>query len=76
MTYYSHEFCKITGRVIDENMSVLDTQGRPITGLYAVGLDAGSFMGNVYSVTTVTAGFAICSGYMAGESIMEFFKNR
>ena len=57
------------GLDIDKNMSVLDGTGRVIPGLFAAGLDAGSFMGNVYSVTTVTAGFAICSGYMAGNSI-------
>lgn len=57
------------GLDIDQNMAVLDVQGNPVPGLYAAGLDAGSFMGNVYSVTTTTAGFAICSGYMAGQGV-------
>lgn len=57
------------GLDIDRNMAVLDAQGNPIPGLFAAGLDAGSFMGNVYSVTTTTAGFAICSGYMAGQGV-------
>lgn len=57
------------GLDIDQNMAVLDTQGNPVPGLFAAGLDAGSFMGNVYSVSTTTAGFAICSGYMAGQGV-------
>lgn len=64
------------GLDISEDMEVLDTNGMAIPGLYAVGLDAGSFMGNIYSVTTVTAGFAITSGYMAGESICEFLAEK
>lgn len=60
------------GLDIDGEMRVLDEQGKPIAGLYAAGLDAGSFMGNVYSVTTTTAGFAICSGYMAGEGVCAY----
>ncbi len=57
------------GLDIDQNMAVLDAQGCPIPGLFAAGLDAGSFMGNVYSVSTTTAGFAVCSGYMAGQGV-------
>ena len=57
------------GLDINENMAVLDAQGNPISGLFAAGLDAGSFMGNVYSVTTTTASFAVCSGYMAGQGV-------
>ncbi len=64
------------GLDIDENMAVLDEQGVPVPGLFAAGLDAGSFMGNVYSVTTTTASFAICSGYMAGNGMDAFLKSR
>lgn len=60
------------GLDIGANMEVLDASGKPIPGLYAAGLDAGSFMGNVYSVTTTTAGFSVCSGYMAGNAVAEY----
>jgi len=64
------------GLDINEDMSVLDEKGAPIGGLYAVGLDAGSFMGNVYTVSSVTAGFSICSGYMAGQSIDAYLSDK
>ncbi len=40
----------------DERCRVLDTQGRPIPGLYAAGNTAGSFYGNVYPPNVMGSG--------------------
>lgn len=59
------------GLFVNGNLEVMSENGA-IKGLYATGLDALSFMGPVYSISTVTAGFAIASGYIAGNSVAEY----
>jgi len=54
------------GIVTDENARVLDTEGRPIQGLYAVGNNAASVMGESYPGAGVTLGPAMTFGYVAG----------
>ena len=58
------------GMVTDENARVLDTAGRPIEGLYAVGNNAASAMGESYPGAGVTLGPAMTFGYVAGKHVM------
>ena len=59
-------FC---GLVTDERTQVLDAQGRPIKGLYAVGNDAASIMGGNYPGAGITLGPALTFGYVAGKQV-------
>ena len=43
-----------------------------IIGLYAAGLDALGWIGSSYFVDTTTLGWMVSSGYMAGESIVNY----
>lgn len=54
------------GLVTDENTRVLDSMGKPIKGLYAVGNDAASVMGGNYPGAGITLGPALTFGYVAG----------
>lgn len=49
----------------DEKARVLDGKGKPITGLYAVGNNAASAMGESYPGAGVTIGPALTFGYVA-----------
>jgi succinate dehydrogenase/fumarate reductase flavoprotein subunit len=53
----------------NENAQVLDADGRPIPGAYAVGNDAASIMGGNYPGGGITLGPAITFGYVAGRHI-------
>ena len=59
------------GLVTDENTQVLNAEGKPIKGLYAVGNDAASVMGGNYPGAGITLGPAITFGYVAA---MQFVK--
>jgi succinate dehydrogenase/fumarate reductase flavoprotein subunit len=48
------------------NSQVLDSQNRPIAGLYACGNDASSMMGGRYPSGGITLGPAMTFGYLAG----------
>jgi fumarate reductase flavoprotein subunit len=54
-------------------MEVLDKSGKPISGLYAAGIDTGGWVGDTYCVQTTgtTFAFAINSGRIAGENAVE-----
>lgn len=79
-------FCAILGQVhicdtiggikIDEKMQVIDTQDSPIPGLYAAGVTTGGWEGETYdyNLTGHLVGFAINSGRIAGESVVEYLK--
>lgn len=56
----------------DETLAVYHENGRVIPGLYAAGLDALGWIGTSYFVDTTTLGWMTASGYMAGESIVEY----
>jgi succinate dehydrogenase/fumarate reductase flavoprotein subunit len=59
------------GLVTDEYTQVLDAQGKPITGLYAVGNDAASIMGGNYPGAGITLGPALTFGYIAGMQLVK-----
>jgi fumarate reductase flavoprotein subunit len=64
----------IGGIKINERMEVIDTQGKPIPGLYAGGVDTGGWEPETYNalLTGNTVGFAFNSGRIAGENIVKF----
>ncbi len=66
------------GIKINHNTEVLDKEDEVIPGLYAVGCSAGGFVGKTYVVATTggSLGFAVNSGRMAGESVLEYLKGR
>ena len=45
-----------------------------IPGLYAAGFDALEWIGTSYFVDTTTLGWMTASGYMAGNSVVEYVK--
>lgn len=53
----------------NENAQLLDENGRPIPGAYAVGNDAASIMGGNYPGGGITLGPAITFGYIAARHI-------
>lgn len=53
------------GHRTDSDGQVLDTDGKPISGLYAVGNDAASILGGNYSGGGITLGPAMTFGYIA-----------
>lgn len=64
----------IGGIKIDEKMQVIDTEDSPIPGLYAAGVTTGGWEGETYdyNLTGHLVGFAINSGRIAGESVVEY----
>lgn len=59
------------GLAVDAKTRVLDTQGRPIAGLHAVGNDAASVMGGNYPGAGITLGPALTFGYVAGMTLAQ-----
>jgi succinate dehydrogenase/fumarate reductase flavoprotein subunit len=59
------------GLVIDENTQVLNADGKPIKGLYAVGNDAASVMGGNYPGAGITLGPALTFGYVAAMQLVK-----
>ncbi len=59
------------GLVTDENTQVLDSTGKPIKGLYAVGNDAASIMGGNYPGAGITLGPALTFGYVAAMQLVK-----
>jgi predicted oxidoreductase len=55
----------------DDSARVLDTNGQPIQGLYAVGNDAASIMSGTYPGPGITLGPAITFGYLAARHIAQ-----
>lgn len=53
------------GLVTDANTHVLNDEGKPIKGLFAVGNDAASIMGGNYPGAGITLGPALTFGYVA-----------
>ena len=65
-------FCTVGGLKVDRQNTVLDEQGQPIAGLYAVGNDAaGSLVGDTYgfNVPGTEAGYAVYSGRNAVDCV-------
>lgn len=72
----SYSYCTCAGLDVNTDLQVLDTEGNPIPGLFAVGSDS---MGVLFSekkpyVTYGGAnnGWALTSGYLCGESVAEY----
>ena len=53
----------------DANAQVIDGDGLPIGGLYAVGNDAASVFGGTYPAAGATLGPAMTFGYIAGRHL-------
>jgi succinate dehydrogenase/fumarate reductase flavoprotein subunit len=53
------------GLVTDASTQVLNSEGKPIKGLYAIGNDAASIMGGNYPGAGITLGPALTFGYVA-----------
>lgn len=62
---YPGDIGAATGLVTDTDARVLDAQGQPIAGLYAVGNDMHSIMGGVYTAPGITIGPGLVFGYLA-----------
>jgi fumarate reductase flavoprotein subunit len=62
------------GIKVNERLEVLDTDERPIPGLYAGGLDAGGIYGDSYDIQTCggTLGFAVNSGRIAARNALQY----
>ncbi|MGH6719000.1 MAG: FAD-binding protein, partial [Alphaproteobacteria bacterium] len=57
------------GLVTDDKARVIDTHGKPIPGLYAIGNNAASAMGESYPGAGVTIGPALTFGYIAARDM-------
>ena len=59
------------GLRVNTSLQVLDTEGKPIDGLYAAGNASGDFFANDYPITTtgVSHGRAYTFGWLAGEKV-------
>jgi len=62
---YPGDIGAATGFVTDECSRVLDSGGEAIPGLYAVGADAHSVMGGVYTAPGITIGPGLVFGYLS-----------
>ena len=58
------------GLMTDDRARVLDTAGRPVPGLYAIGNNAASAMGESYPGAGVTIGPALTFGYIAARDAL------
>jgi succinate dehydrogenase/fumarate reductase flavoprotein subunit len=63
------ELGTFAGIATNANAQVVDRDGRPIGGLYAVGNDAASVMGGTYPGAGITIGPALTFGYIAARHI-------
>jgi predicted oxidoreductase len=63
------ELGTFAGIATDASARVIDGDGRPIGGLYAVGNDAASVMGGTYPAAGITIGPALTFGFIAGRNL-------
>ena len=63
----------IGGIKINHHMEVINTQDKPIPGLYAVGVDTGGWESETYCAILAgsTFGFALNSGRIAAENAVK-----
>jgi succinate dehydrogenase/fumarate reductase flavoprotein subunit len=64
------ELGTFAGIATNADAQVVDADGRPIPGLYAVGNDAASVMGGTYPAAGITIGPALTFGYIAARHIV------
>jgi fumarate reductase flavoprotein subunit len=78
MASYSYNTC--AGLDVNTKLQVLDTSGQPIEGLFCVGSDsAGVLFSEKKPYVTyggANNGWALTSGYVCGESVAEYVKNK
>jgi hypothetical protein len=65
---YPGDIGAAAGLRTDEQARLLDAQGQPLPGLYAVGNDARSIMGGVYTGPGITLGPGMVFGCLAGRA--------
>ena len=72
--FYLGAYGTIGGVRINRYCEVLDDNMEPIDGLYSAGSDANTIYGDSYNFTLPgnTMGFAVNTGRMAGESVVEY----
>jgi len=63
------ELATFAGIATNADAQVLDEEGRPVPGLYAVGNDAASVMGGTYPGAGITIGPALTFGYIAARHV-------
>lgn len=65
--------CTMDGMWIDPSLRVLNADGEPIAGLYAVGNDSGRFFSDCYPelVVGVAAGRSLTFGYLLGKALAQ-----
>jgi fumarate reductase flavoprotein subunit len=71
---YTDFLCTCGGIRINEKTEVLDGNDEVISGLYAVGCDAGGMYGDSYDVVAsgIGSSFALNSGRIAGENALKY----
>lgn len=57
------------GLAVDARARVLDREGAPVAGLYAVGTDAASLMGGTYPAGGINLGPGMTFGFIAGRNL-------
>jgi succinate dehydrogenase/fumarate reductase flavoprotein subunit len=62
--------CTLDGIRIDTNLNAVDTEGKPIEGLYVIGNDSGGYYANTYPnlMTGHACGRTITFGWLAGKN--------
>ncbi|MEJ8816009.1 FAD-dependent oxidoreductase [Variovorax ureilyticus] len=68
---YAGDIGTACGIRCNENAQALDTDGRPIPGLYAAGNDMQSVMGGQYPAPGITLGPALTFGWIAGRHVAQ-----
>jgi predicted oxidoreductase len=63
------ELGTFAGIATNAQAQVLDQDGAPLAGLYAVGNDAASVMGGTYPAAGITLGPAMTFGYLAARRL-------
>ncbi|GHF62145.1 FAD-dependent oxidoreductase [Seohaeicola zhoushanensis] len=69
ITLYPGDLSSVAGLVTDGRTRVLDEAGKPIAGLYAVGLDMNSMTKGMYPAGGSSLGPGLTFGYIAGNEI-------
>ena len=70
----------LNGVAVNSHCQALDTDYQPIEGLYMGGYDAGGVWGPLYYQTehtnALTQGWSITSGFIAGNSVVEYVQGK
>lgn len=75
--FFPSAYGSLGGIKINYKTEVLDNEDRPIPGLYAAGIDAGTIFSDTYTrfLYGNTMGFCVTTGRIAGKSALEYVKN-